>query len=281
MQIKQFRSLLFVPATSEHLWEKASQRGADAVVIDLEDAIPIEKKELARAMAPKAIQLLKDKGADVVLRVNSHPKLWEQDLVGMPLKSLSAIMLPKVETKDQVEAFSKALTQHCSATPPPIAALLETPLGVLATSQIAGHPSLCALGFGAEDYSGAIGVHPHALALTWPAQQVITGAHAYGLQCWGMAGSIAEVKDLDAFGKDVEFARSIGFTGSVCIHPNQVAIVNRGFSPSAAELEWAQKVVDADEAARAKGLGAVLLEGKMIDKPIVDRARRWLAARMA
>jgi len=281
MRIKQFRSLLFVPATSEHLWEKASQRGADAVVIDLEDAIPIEKKELARAMAPKAIQLLKDKGTDVVLRVNSDPQLWEQDLVGMPLKSLSAIMLPKVETKDQVEAFSKALTQHCSATPPPIAALLETPLGVLATSQIAGHPSLCALGFGAEDYSGAIGVHPHALALTWPAQQVITGAHAYGLQCWGMAGSIAEVKDLDAFGKDVEFARSIGFTGSVCIHPNQVAIVNRGFSPSAAELEWAQKVVDADEAARAKGLGAVLLEGKMIDKPIVDRARRWLAARMA
>ena len=281
MQIKQFRSLLFVPATSEHLWEKASQRGADAVVIDLEDAIPIEKKELARAMAPKAIQLLKDKGADVVLRVNSDPQLWEQDLVGMPLKSLSAVMLPKVETKDQVEAFSKALTQHCSATPPPIAALLETPLGVLATSQIAGHTSLCALGFGAEDYSGAIGVHPHALALTWPAQQVITGAHAYGLQCWGMAGSIAEVKDLDAFGKDVEFARSIGFTGSVCIHPNQVAIVNRGFSPSAAELEWAKKVVDADQAARAKGLGAVLLEGKMIDKPIVDRARRWLAARMA
>jgi citrate lyase subunit beta/citryl-CoA lyase len=93
-----------------------------------------------------------------------------------------------------------------------------------------------------------------------------------------MAGSIAEVKDLDAFGKDVEFARGIGFTGSVCIHPNQVAIVNRGFSPSASELEWAQKVVKADQAARAKGLGAVLLEGKMIDKPIVDRARRWLAA---
>jgi citrate lyase subunit beta/citryl-CoA lyase len=96
-----------------------------------------------------------------------------------------------------------------------------------------------------------------------------------------MAGSIAEVKDLDAFGKDVAFARSIGFTGSVCIHPNQVSIVNRGFSPSDAELEWAQKVIDADQAARAKGLGAVLLEGKMIDKPIVDRARRWLAARTA
>ncbi len=228
-----------------------------------------------------AIKLLKDKGVDVVLRVNSDPTLWQQDLVGMPLQCLCAIMLPKVETKDQVEVFSQALTKLSSVTPPPIAALLETPLGVLATPQIASHASLCALGFGAEDYSGAIGVHPNALALTWPAQQVITGAHAYGLQCWGMAGSIAEVKDLDAFGKDVEFARGIGFTGSVCIHPNQVAIVNRGFSPSASELEWAQKVVKADQAARAKGLGAVLLEGKMIDKPIVDRARRWLAARPA
>jgi citrate lyase subunit beta/citryl-CoA lyase len=281
MQINQFRSLLFVPATSEHLWEKASQRGADAVVIDLEDAIPLDKKELARAMAPSAIHLLKNKGVDIVLRVNSDPTLWQLDLVGMPLQSLSAIMLPKVETKEQVEVFSKALAKLSSGSPPPIAALLETPLGVLATSQIAGHLSLCALGFGAEDYSGAIGVHPNALALTWPAQQVITGAHAYGLQCWGMAGSIAEVKDLDAFGKDVAFARSIGFTGSVCIHPNQVSIVNRGFSPSDAELEWAQKVIDADQAARAKGLGAVLLEGKMIDKPIVDRARRWLAARTA
>jgi len=281
MQINQFRSLLFVPATSEHLWEKASQRGADAVVIDLEDAIPLDKKELARAMAPSAIHLLKNKGVDIVLRVNSDPTLWQLDLVGMPLQSLSAIMLPKVETKEQVEVFSKALAKLSSGSPPPIAALLETPLGVLATSQIAGHLSLCALGFGAEDYSGAIGVHPNAWALTWPAQQVITGAHAYGLQCWGMAGSIAEVKDLDAFGKDVAFARSIGFTGSVCIHPNQVSIVNRGFSPSDAELEWAQKVINADQAARAKGLGAVLLEGKMIDKPIVDRARRWLAARTA
>jgi citrate lyase subunit beta/citryl-CoA lyase len=281
MQINQFRSLLFVPATSEHLWEKATQRGADAVVIDLEDAIPLDKKEMARAMAPKAIQLLKDRGAEVILRVNSAPTLWQKDLVGMPLQYLSAIMLPKVETKDQVEAFSKALIQLSTATPPPIAALIETPLGVLATAQIANHPSLCALGFGAEDYSGAIGVHPNALALSWPAQQVITGAHAYGLQCWGMAGSIAEVKNLEAFGKDVEFARGIGFTGSVCIHPNQVAIVNRGFSPSAEELEWAHKVVEADQAALAKGLGAVLLEGKMIDKPIVDRARRWLASRPA
>jgi citrate lyase subunit beta/citryl-CoA lyase len=281
MPINQFRSLLFVPATSEHLWEKASQRGADAVVVDLEDAIPMDKKEAARAMAPRALQLLKRKGVEVVLRVNSDPQMWQLDLVGMPLDIVSVIMLPKVETLQQVEALAQALAQLPFTQTPPIAALLETPLGVMATATIAAHPALCALGFGAEDYSGAIGVHPNALALTWPAQQVITGAHAYGLQCWGLAGSIADVHNLEAFTKSVELARAIGFTGSVCIHPNQVAIVNRGFSPSSDELAWAQRVIDADQAARAKGLGAVLLDGKMIDKPIVDRARRWLAARPA
>jgi citrate lyase subunit beta/citryl-CoA lyase len=93
-----------------------------------------------------------------------------------------------------------------------------------------------------------------------------------------MAASIAEVQDLAVFEQSVLAARAMGFTGSVCIHPRQVPVVNRGFSPSAEERAWAARVVAADEAARASGLGAVLLDGRMIDKPIVDRARRWLDA---
>lgn len=277
--LRYLRSLLFLPATANHLLAKATERGADALVVDLEDAIPPDRKVEARPMACAAVEQLAARGAKVILRVNSEPHLWQQELLNIPLQRLAAVMLPKVETPAQVEAFAQALTA-CAATesepPPPIAALLETPRGVLAAAQIAPHPALCALGFGAEDYAGALGLPPEPVALTWPAQQVITCAHAHGLACWGLAGSIAVVNDVASFEQTVRAGRAMGFTGSVCIHPRQVPIVNRGFSPTAEERAWAARVVAADEAARTAGLGAVLLDGRMIDRPIVERARRWL-----
>lgn len=277
--LRQLRSLLFLPATADHLLAKATERGADALVVDLEDAIPPDRKAQARPMARAAVEQLAARGAVVVLRVNSEPKLWRQDLQDMPLQHLAAVMLPKVESPDQVDAFAQALAAHTAASghqAPPIAALLETPSGVLAAAQVAPHQALCALGFGAEDYAGALGVPPEPAALTWPAHQVLTCAHAYGLACWGLAGSIAVVDDVEGFEQTVRAGRAMGFTGSVCIHPKQVPIVNRGFSPTADERAWAARVVAADEAARAAGLGAVLLDGRMIDRPIVERARRWL-----
>lgn len=277
----RFRSLLFLPATAGHLLAKATGRGADALVVDLEDAVPPDRKAAARPMARDAVRRLAERGAAVVLRVNGDPALWRQDLEDMPLQDLAAVMLPKVETPAQVETLASALAGDAArggVRTPPIAALLETPRGVLAAAQVASHPALCALGFGAEDYAAALGVPPEPAALAWPAQQVLTCAHAGGLECWGLAASIAVVDDLQAFERSVRAARAMGFTGSVCIHPAQVPVVNRGFSPSAEERAWAARVVAADEAAHAAGLGAVLLDGRMIDRPIVDRARRWLAA---
>lgn len=276
MPLKPLRSLLFLPATADHLVAKATERGADALVIDLEDAIPPDRKAAARPMAQAAVRQLAERGATLVLRVNSDPALWQEDLRGMPVEALSAIMLPKVESLDQVEALAKALIQMRAEQAPPIAALIETPRGVLEAGTIASHSALCALGFGSEDYAGALGVPAEPAALTWPAQQVLTCAHAHGLQCWGLAASIAEVDDMVGFARAVDAGRAMGFTGSVCIHPRQVTVVNRGFSPSEQELAWAQRVLAADQAARAQGLGAILLDGRMLDKPIFDRARRWL-----
>lgn len=275
---RAWRSLLFLPATAGHLLPRATERGADALVVDLEDAIPPDRKAAARPMARAAVQQLAARGARVVLRVNSEPALWALDLQDMPLHLLAAVMLPKVEAPAPLDAFAQALAAAAGPAPPPIAALLETPRGVLATAAVAAHPALCALGFGAEDYAGALGVPPEPAALAWPAHQVLTGAHAHGLACWGLAASIAVVDDVDGFERSVRAGRAMGFTGSVCIHPRQVPIVNRGFSPSDAERAWAARVVAADDAARAAGLGAVLVDGRMIDRPIVERARRWLAA---
>jgi citrate lyase subunit beta/citryl-CoA lyase len=275
MPLNVCRSLLFVPATSTHLLAKAAQRGADALIIDLEDAVPQERKAEARGMAAEAIDLL-SAHASVLVRVNSEPDRFRQDLQALPLAALQGILLPKVESAEQVRLLAACLAEtHDSAEPLPIVALIETPLGVLRAESIAtAHASVCALGFGAEDYASEMLVPAQPQSLLWAAQAVTTCARAFGLVCWGLPGSIAEIEDMDAFAELVRLARASGFTGAVCIHPRQVAVVNAGFGPTEAELSWARRVLAADAHARAQGLGATVLDGRMIDRPIVERARR-------
>lgn len=278
MQLNLWRSLLFVPATSRHLLAKAAQRGADALVVDLEDAVPFERKQEARGLAAEAVAALAGQ-APVLLRVNAAPELLAQDIASAPLDRLRAVMLPKVESAEQVQALAAMLARHAPqrAAAVPIVALIETARGVVQAASIAqAHPSLGALGFGAEDYAAEMSVAPQPLSLRWPAQQVATCARAWQLPCWGLPGSIAEIDDMPAFAALVAEARAIGFTGTVCIHPRQVGVANAGFGPTVPELAWAHKVVAADADAAARGLGAVTLDGRMIDRPIVERARRWL-----
>ncbi len=275
MQIKDMRSLLFVPATSPHLLAKAAQRGADALIVDLEDSVPLARKGEARGMAAQALAELAGR-ATVLLRVNSPSELLAGDIAVVPMDHVAAVMLPKVETAQQVQWLASELAK-CREGGVPIVALIETALGVVNAQQIAqSHPSVLALGFGAEDYAAEMSVSPHPDSLLWPAQQVTTCARACDLACFGLAGSIAETEDMDAFAQLVAQGRAIGFTGSVCIHPRQVAVVNAGFGPTADEMLWARKVLAADAQARAEGKGAVLLEGRMIDAPIVERAKRWM-----
>jgi len=275
MRMTAWRSLLFVPATSPQLLAKALRSGADAVIVDLEDAVAPERKAEARQLARDAINAA---GADVpvLLRVNSQAGWLREDVALAPLDRLQGLMLPKVESPQQVLDVLELLARAGTAQLP-VAALIETARGVLNAERIAAaSPQLGALGFGAEDFAAEMGVAPQPQSLLWPAQQVSTCARAFGQACWGLPGSIAEIADMDAFGALVAQARTVGFTGTVCIHPRQVAVANQGFAPTAAELEWAAKVVAADEDARRRGLGAVQVDGRMIDRPIVERARRWL-----
>ena len=276
MRVKAARSLLFLPATSPQLLPKATERGADALIVDLEDAVPPARKAEARPMATAALRDLAARGAELLLRVNAEQTLWEEDIAAIPPGIALTVMLPKVESAAQVEALATALAARGQDAA--IAALVETPRGVLEAARIAtASPRLCALGFGAEDYAAAIGLAPAPVSLSVPAQMVGVAAHAHGLAFWGLAGSVAETADMDAFGALVRLSRQLGFTGTVCIHPRQVPVANEGFGPTPEEIAWAGRVVAAAEEARARGQGAVLLDGRMIDRPIEDRARRWLA----
>ena len=281
MSLRDLRSLLFVPATSPHLLEKATQRGADAIIVDLEDAVPLDRKDEARRMAIDAVRQLKQQGARVVLRVNAPPAMLSADLAAAPLEAIDAVMLPKAESAEQVRDLDAQLSRLApQAMHVRIVPLIESARGLLACERIADASSrVCALGFGAEDYAAEMSVVPELDTLAWPAQYVTTCARAFDLACWGLPGSVAEVSDMDRFAALVRRARGIGFTGSVCIHPRQVPVVNEGFGPTAAELAWAQRVIDADAIARRQGKGAVLLDGRMIDRPVVARAARWLARR--
>jgi len=278
VQLNDVRSLLFVPATSEHLWAKAAARGADAIIIDLEDGVPGALKGEARVMARRAIEALADV-IPVMVRVNASRDVFTLDIDALPLSRLHGILLPKVESPEDVQALAACIDgrQAPDAAGLPIAALIETPLGVMQAQRIAtSHPRVAALGFGAEDYATEMGVPADPQSLLWAAQAVTCCARAYRLACWGLPGSIAEINDMAAFASLIRLARNVGFSGTACIHPRQVPVANVGFGPSEDELAWARRVLSADDEANAQGLAVVTLDGRMIDRPIVERARRWL-----
>jgi len=272
-----WRSLLFIPALSTHMLAKAHLRGADALVIDLEDSIPPERKDEARPAAVMAVKTLAAKGLQLLLRVNGDATMWHRDIEGFPDGALSAVMLPKAESVAAVDALALALARQYER-PPAVMPLIENPRGLLAAAEIAAHPAVVALGYGAGDYAMAIGVPVTPVAVGVPAYHVVAAAHAYGRQCIGLPAGIGDIADLNAFEEAVRMARAIGFTGSVCIHPSQVGILNRGFSPTAEELDRARRLVEADDAARAEGKGAFIFEGQLADGPIVKSARKLLEA---
>ncbi|WP_144630844.1 HpcH/HpaI aldolase/citrate lyase family protein [Bordetella genomosp. 13] len=275
MQMNELRSLLFLPADAPAFLARAHERGADAVIVDLEDSILPERKDAARQVAGDAARSLAARGLRVLLRVNADPEAWRADLGSVDLRDLRAVMLPKVESATQVAALAQALDAQDARAG--IAALVESPLGVVRATEIAqASPRLCALGFGAEDYAAAMSIAPEPENLRSAAQYVALNARAFGLAGWGLADSIANLTDMARFEAAVREARNLGFTGSVAIHPKQVPLVNRGFSPTEADLEWARRVLAAAEAGRQQGKGVVLLDGRMIDQPLVDRANRWM-----
>ena len=281
-----WRSSLFVPATSERFIAKAHLRGADAIKIDLEDAVAPTEKARARTLVPSVAASVGQAGADVLVRINRPWRVAVADLEASVGADVNGIVIPKIESADHVvflEEIVAELEAERGLAPGHTCFTLqiETAKGFLNVREIAGASRRNkAISVGNEDFAHMLGM-PETIseALIGAMQTVQMAAREAGILALGYPGSIANFSDLDAYRADIARARALGFDGGSCIHPAQVAILNEGFAPTAVEIAEAEGIIAAYDAALARGEGAVAYQGKMIDIPIADRARRTLAQR--
>ena len=281
--LPMWRSMLFVPANVERFVDKAHTRGADAIILDLEDSImPAEKAE-ARACVADAAAKVGRGGADVLVRINRPWRLAVADLEAVVSPAISALILPKVPDAGHIRAIAEIVDELEAERGMRIGhtrfdALLETPDAIFRAREIAGaHPRLVAMNTGSEDLATEMRMPPEPDGLFHPSMRVALAARAAGILPLGFIGTLADFTDLDGFRALIRRARKLGFEGASCIHPAQVPILNEEFAPTADEVDYARRVIAAADEAAAAGRGSATVDGKMIDIPIVDRARLTLA----
>ena len=277
-----WRSMLYVPVNVTRFVAGAAERGADAIILDLEDAVAPAEKERARTLLAEAVPLVSRRGADVVVRVNRPWRLLVRDLEAAVIPGVAALALPKTDSAEHVQAVAETVAEleaeRGVTEPVGLIAMVETPGAFFRMEAIArAHPRLVALTVGAEDLALSVGMLPEAEGLFLPKQLSIFAARAAGILPLGFVGTVADYKDPAAFRAVVRRSRRLGFLGAACVHPAQVPVLNEEFTPSAEDVERAGRMVAAYDAALAAGMGAVAFEGKMIDVPVVERAKALLA----
>jgi citrate lyase subunit beta/citryl-CoA lyase len=276
-QIGRLRSLLFAPAVRPDFVAKLAERGADAVVIDCEDATPANAKTEGRANARRLAPQVVAAGCQVIVRVNAQPTEWFLDDVRDGLiPELTAIIVPKVESLAGLDAAAAAL-DAAGLGSLGVMAGLETALGVADARSLLAHPRVVAGYFGAEDYIADMGG-----VRTDGNDEVLFARSAVAL-----AGRLAGVPVLDQvvtdfrnderFAREAAEARALGYAGKLCIHPGQVAIANDAFVPTVDEVDRARRLLAAYETASAVGVAAIDFEGQMVDEPLATQARRVIA----
>lgn len=283
MPAPNWRSLLFVPVTAEKFVARAHTRGADVIILDLEDSIPPDGKDAARAALPAAARQVREGGVEVCVRINRPLELAIPDIAAAVMPEVTALMLPKAMGPEHVRLLEEVVAArevalgltlgHTRLIP-----VVETAEALPLLPAIArATPRVAAIGVGAEDLCTELEAEPGADALYAFGMQVVAAARAAGVLPMGSVGPFADFSDLEAYRASLRRSRRLGFGCAACIHPSQVAPINEEYGPSAPEVERARRLIAAFDAAIAEGRGAVAFEGQMIDLPVVDRARKVLA----
>lgn len=282
-----WRSMMFVPVNVDKFVEGAHARGADVIILDLEDSILPKDKERARTLVAAAAPKVSRSGADVLVRVNRPWRICLRDLEEIVGPKVYGLMLPKTDSPEHVHMVAEVLDEveaerGLARGHTRIIAMIESAASFFRMREIAAaHPRIVALTLGSEDFALSVGMVPEAEGLFYPKQQLVLAARAAGVLPLGFIGTVADYKDLDAFRATARRSRRIGFTGASVIHPSQIAILNEEFRPSSDEVEKARRVVSAFEIAEKGNAGAIEVDGKMVDIPVVERARHTLERHVA
>ncbi|MEX2518445.1 MAG: CoA ester lyase [Paracoccaceae bacterium] len=271
------RSVLYMPGSRARALEKARALPADALILDLEDAVTPDEKTAARALVEEAVLAGGYGAREVIVRVNGLDTAWgAADIAAAAAAGPDAILIPKVESPAMIHAVAALIAAAPDRTA--IWAMMETPRGFLSAASIAAaHPRLAALVMGTNDLVKELraehvpGRAPVAAALGL----AMLAARAEGLAC--LDGVCNAFRDADLLRAECEAGRAMGFDGKTLIHPGQIAIANEVFGPSEAALEEAQAHLAAYEAAAAKGGGVAVVNGRIVENLHVEAAKRMIA----
>lgn len=280
--IPVWRSLLYVPANNQRFIDKAHTREADGLILDLEDSVPPGQRDAARAALKGSLDTVRIGTSDVLVRINAGAPDADADLDAAVIPGLSALVVPKAESPGQIVAISTkvaALEQARGMEPGAIRffVLIESSEGLLNAREVArADPRVAALSLGSEDFAAETGMQPNEDNLLLPKQLTLFAARAAGVMPLGLVGSIAAYQDIDNLERIALRSRALGFEGASCIHPSAVPVLNEAFTPSRFEVEKAKRIVFASEQAASEGRGAFELDGRMVDAPVVARAKRLL-----
>jgi citrate lyase subunit beta/citryl-CoA lyase len=278
-----WRSLMFCPANAERFVSKAHTRGADAIILDLEDSVSAGEKSAARASISAAAAAVGQAGADVLVRINRELRLAVEDIAGSVSAAVMGLVLPKVMGPEHVRLLSEAVAACELERGLPLGhtkfvALVESAAALEHVNAIArADARVIAMAVGGEDLATDLHAEATADSLYVAKMMGLQAARAAGILPMGVLASVANVADSEPYRAMLKRSRELGFACASCVHPAQVPLLNAAFGSSEAELERARRLVAAYEEALSKGAGAVLFEQAMVDKPVADRAYRLLA----
>ncbi|MCQ2547305.1 MAG: CoA ester lyase [Clostridia bacterium] len=281
--MNRMRSMLFSPANNPKMYLKAPIFKPDCILFDLEDSVAFTEKDAARDLLCEAVKVLDFGSSDVCVRVNSlRTPFCEKDIKAIVPAGIRFIRLAMCESRDDVVQISQMLSEAekengIEEGSVKVQCSIETVKGVLnARDTVSGSDRVVSLSFGAEDYTRSLGTKRtrEGRELMYARMYLPVVAAERGISAIDTVWSAIE--DMEGLADEAALAANYGFTGKSCIHPNQIEVIHSAFMPTAEDVEHARKVIAALEDAKAKGEGVFVVDGKMVDEPVIQRARKVL-----